>query len=117
MFSTCRSGKNRPPGSRGLSTSREQRAVIAKDHSCGVVAGRAGDAAAGMGAGAAVIEGFQWPAIIGMAEHRPRREKLIERQRAVEDIATHEPELALEVERRQDLPADHAGRKARCVSV
>jgi hypothetical protein len=41
-----------------LSTSPKQRAVIAEDHARGVVAGGAGDAAAGMGAGAAMVEAF-----------------------------------------------------------
>src|SRR6266568_1233750 len=39
-----------------LSTVSEERAVIAQDRAGGVVAGGAGDAAAGMGAGAAMIE-------------------------------------------------------------
>ena len=44
--------------STGLSTASKQRAVISKDHPRGVVAGGAGDAAAGMRATAAVIETF-----------------------------------------------------------
>ena len=62
------------PGTRRLDDSPKQRPVIPDDHARGVVAGGAGDAAAGMGAGAAVVETFQGAAIIGMAEHRPRRE-------------------------------------------
>ena len=38
--------------------SRKQRPVIAKDDARGIVAGRAGDAAAGMGAGTAMVEAF-----------------------------------------------------------
>src|SRR5580698_1525995 len=53
----------------------KQRAVIPQDRLRGVVAGRAGDAAAGMGAGAAVIEPLQRPAIVGVSEHRPGREQ------------------------------------------
>ena len=45
----------------------EQGAVIGQDRPRGVVAGGAGDAAAGVGTGAAVVEPFQRPAIIGMA--------------------------------------------------
>jgi hypothetical protein len=39
-----------------LSTCCEQRAVVGKDSAGGIVAGGAGDAAAGMGAGAAMVE-------------------------------------------------------------
>ena len=39
-------------------SSPEQGAVIAEDHAGGVVAGGAGDAAAGMGAGAAMVQAF-----------------------------------------------------------
>src|SRR5207237_1599757 len=36
--------------------------------------------------------------------NRAREEQLLERQLALEDVAFREPELALEVERRQNLP-------------
>src|SRR5882724_7210094 len=75
-----------PKRSTGLSMICEQRPVIAQKRLRGVVAGGAGDAAAGMRAGAAMIEALQGAAIVGMAQHRPCREQLIERQRAVEDI-------------------------------
>src|SRR5947208_4439418 len=88
-----------------LIPSPKQRPVIAQNHARGVVAGGAGDAAAGMGAAAAMVEPLQRPAIIGVAEHWPRREQLIERQRAVKNIAAEQPELALQIERREDLPA------------
>jgi hypothetical protein len=52
--------------------SAKQRPVVAQDHPRGVVAGGAGDAAAGMGAGAAMVEAFEGPAVIGVAQHRPR---------------------------------------------
>ena len=58
--------------------SPKQRPVIPQDRTRGVVAGGAGDAAAGMGAGAAMVEPLQRPAIIGVAEHRPRREQLVQ---------------------------------------
>src|SRR4030088_3754679 len=77
----------------------KQRPVIPKDHAGGVVAGRAGDAAAGMRAGTAMVEALQRSAIIGVAEHRPRREQLVQRQRTMEDIAPEQAELALQVER------------------
>ena len=60
-----------------------------------------------------MIEALQRPAIIGMAEHRPRREQLVERQRAMKDVAAEQAEIPLEIERRQNLAADHACREAR----
>ena len=42
------------------------------------MARRAGDAAAGMGSGAAHVEARQRPAVVAVAEHRPRREQLIQ---------------------------------------
>src|SRR6266481_2303450 len=86
------------------SPSSKQRPVIAEDDAGGVVAGGAGDAAAGMRAAAAMVEAFQGSAIIGVAEHRPRRKQLVQRQRAMKNIAAKETELALQIERRQDLP-------------
>src|SRR5258706_12012826 len=80
--------------------SPKQRAVILQDHPRGVVAWGAGDAAAGMGAGAAMIQAFERSAVIGVAQHWPRREQLVQRQRAVKNIAAQETEVALEVERR-----------------
>src|SRR5262245_50973016 len=73
-----------------LSRRSEQGAVVGKDGAGGIVAGGAGDAAAGVGAGAAVIEALQRPAVVGMAEHRPRGEQLVQRQRAVEDVAAEQ---------------------------
>ena len=80
--------------------SPEQRPVIPEDDARGVVAGGAGDAAAGMGAGAAMVEAFEGPAVIGVAQHRPRREYLVQGQRAVEDISAQQSEFALEIKRR-----------------
>ena len=77
--------------------------MISQDGARGIMARRAGDAAAGMGAGTAVIKPLQRPAIVGMAEHRPRREQLIERQRAVENVAAEQSEISFQIERRQDL--------------
>jgi hypothetical protein len=56
-----------------------QRAMIPQNHLRGVVTGRASDAAARMGAGTAVIKPLQRAAVIGMAEHRSRREQLVQR--------------------------------------
>src|SRR6266480_4534825 len=97
--------------------SPKQRPVIRQNHARGVVAGGAGDAAAGMGAAAAMVEPLQRPPIIGVAAHWPRREQLIERQRAVKNIAAEQPELALQIERREDLPAHDACRKTRRITI
>src|SRR5258706_5488419 len=97
--------------------SPKQRPVIAQERGRGVVAGAAGDAAAGLRAAAAMVEAFQRPAIIGVAEHRPRREQLIERQRAMKNIAAEQAELTLQIERRENLPADDACRKTRRVTI
>src|SRR5581483_1645054 len=78
------------------------RAMVAQDHLGRIVAGRAGDAAARMGAGTAMIEPLQRTTIIGVAQHRARGEQLIQRQRAVEDVAAEKAELALQVERGED---------------
>ena len=86
---------------RGLGASKPPTLQIRNDRARGIVAGRAGDSAAWMGAGSAMVEGFHRAAVIGMAQHRPRREHLIERHRAVEDVAADEAECAFEVERRE----------------
>src|SRR5208282_2090309 len=78
-------------------------AQVRQDHLRRVMAGRAGHAAARMGARAAVIEPGHGTAIVGVSEHRARREQLIERQRAVENVAAEKAELALEIERAQHL--------------
>src|SRR5258705_6797239 len=92
--------------------SPKQRPVIPEDDARGVVAGGAGDAAAGMRAASAMVETPQGAAIIGMAEHRPRRKQLVQRQRAMKNVAAEQAELALEIERRQDMAANHARREA-----
>src|ERR1700689_444375 len=50
----------------------------------GIGTGRAGDAAAGVRAGAAHVQAWQRSAIVAVAEHRPRREQLIQAERAME---------------------------------
>src|SRR5258705_2712397 len=97
--------------------SPKQRPVIPEDDARGVVAGGAGDAAAGMRAASAMVETPQGSAIIGLAEHRPRRKQLVQRQRAMKNVAAKQAELALEIERRQDLAADHACREARRILI
>ena len=61
----------------------------------GVVPRRPGDAAARMRARAAQIEARDRHAVVGKAEHRSRREQLIECQCAVENVAAGQAELAL----------------------
>ena len=74
-----------------------------------VVARCAGNAAAGMGAGTAHVEAFHRRTIIGVAHDRTRREYLIERQRAVHDVAARETEGAFQIKRRQRHAAEHGG--------
>src|SRR5215469_3243320 len=66
-----------------------------------VVAGGAGDAAARMRARAAHVEPRDGRAVIGMTQHRTRGEDLIERQRAMHDVAAEDPALTIKIERRQ----------------
>src|SRR6266700_7849750 len=73
-----------------------------------VVARRSGDAAAGMRTGSAQVQPAHRRAVVGVAEHGPRRKELVERQRAVEDIPADHAELALEVERGEYFPGDDA---------
>src|SRR5215210_493036 len=72
-----------------------------------IVAGRAGDAAARMRARTAQIEAFERHAVIGVADHRPSAEQLVEAHLPMENVATDEAEAALEIERRVDLAADY----------
>src|ERR1700687_1398284 len=81
---------------------------IAKNFPRRIVSGHAGDTAAGVSARAAHVQALQRAAIVTMTEDRSRREELVQREGAVEDIAPDESELALEVERRQCVPGDDA---------
>src|SRR5206468_10907757 len=92
-------------------------APIAKDCARGIVAGRAGHAATGMRARATVIEAGDRAAVVRMAEHRSRPEQLIERERAVEDVAADEAERLLEIERAQRLATNHARLEASRVAL
>src|SRR5438309_2938426 len=81
-------------------------APIGEHRMSGIVARSAGHAAAGMGAGAAQIEALERHPVSRRANHRPRAEQLVEAHLAVENVAADQPEAALEVERRMDLPAE-----------
>src|SRR5690606_9707983 len=89
-----------PPAGRDSGQIRDYRARR-------VVARCAGHAAARMGAGTAQVQARQRAAIVRLAEYRPRAEQLIEAQRAVEDVAADEAEVAFEIERALDLAAEH----------
>src|SRR5215471_13278403 len=81
---------------------------IVKDRPRRIVAWRAGDAAAGMRARAAMVEAGDGAAVVRVAQHRPRPEQLVKRQCAMEDVAADEPKRLLEVERAQRLAANDA---------
>ena len=78
---------------------------------------RARHAAARMRARPAQIEPLQRHPIIGRADHRPRAEQLVEPHLAVENVAADQPEAALEVERRMDLPPEHRAWQPRRMAV
>src|SRR6185437_14573993 len=86
---------------------------ILEDLARGIAPRQAGDAAAWVGARAAQIKARNRHPVIGVAVDGPHREELVERKRPVEDVATDEAELALEVERRERAPAEHTRRKSR----
>ncbi len=86
---------------------------VAQDLARRVVPRNAGHAAARMRAGAAEVQAAHRRPVVAVTEHRSRREQLVERQRAVEDVAADEPELALEIERRERATAEDAGLEIR----
>jgi hypothetical protein len=66
--------------------------------------------------GAAHVQAGDRAAVVAVAQHRARGPQLVERHVAVHDVASDEPELALEVDRRERHDADdrllEAGREA-----
>src|SRR5258708_29880165 len=80
---------------------------VLEDFARGVVARGAGHATSGMRSRAAEVHAFDRHSIPRMPKDGTRAEKLVQRELAVEDVATHEPEFALEIERRQDSPSQH----------
>src|SRR4029077_19539051 len=82
-------------------------AKIAQDLARRVVTRSPRHAPARMRAGAAHVEPLQRSAVVAVAEHRARAEQLIEAQGAVRDVATDEPEGALQIERTHDLTAEY----------
>src|SRR5258708_7305279 len=63
----------------------------------GVVPGDPGNAAAGMRSRAAHVQALERPAIVAVSEHGSGGEQLVERERAVEDVAADQTEFALEI--------------------
>src|SRR5215813_13422163 len=47
-------------------------------------------------------------AVAGVSKHRARGKKLVQCQRAVEDVAIRQAEDSLKIEWRETLPGDHA---------
>ena len=92
-------------------------APVGKHRVRGIMARSAGHPAAGMRARTAQIEALERHPVIGRADHRPRAEQLVEPHLAVEDVAADQPEAALEVERRMDLPPEHRLGEARRVRI
>src|SRR5262245_10973928 len=92
-----------------LRSTRKTPAEVAQHFPRAIVAGRAGGAPAGMRTRPAQIEPAKRRAVVGMAEHRPRRPELVERELPVEDVAADQAEIALEVGGRERAVADHAG--------
>jgi hypothetical protein len=78
---SCRAGQAPP------------QAFLAENLARGVVAGRTGHPAAGMGAGPAQVQALERPAIGAVAQERARRPQLIERHVAVHDVPAVRPNL------------------------
>src|SRR5213592_3784077 len=70
-----------------------------------------------MRTGSAKVQPAYRRAVVGVTEHGPRRKKLVERERAVEDVPADHAEVALEVERREDFSREDARLEIRCVAV
>ena len=92
-------------------------APIAENGARRIMSGRASDSASRMRTGPAKVQAFQRHPIIGGADHRAGAEQLIEPHLAVEDVPADEPEPALEIERRMDLPPEHGLGEARRVRI
>src|SRR5438093_7712014 len=78
-----------------------------------VLAGLAGDAAAGVRAGAEQVQALDWKPVPAAPEEWPPQEPLVERLFAMERMAPTQPVLTLEVEGRDHLAGADAAGKAR----
>src|SRR4051794_38148913 len=81
--------------------------LVAQDLARRVVARHAGDPATRVRTAAAEIDALERHAVIAISQYRAGAEELVQRELAVEDVAAHEPQLALEIERRQQSARDH----------
>ncbi len=81
---------------------------VAQDFTRGVVPRHAGDATAGMRARTAHVQPLERSPIVAVAEDRSCRKQLVERQRAMKDVATGKAEFALEVKRGKHAARDDA---------
>src|SRR3989442_9121326 len=70
-----------------------------------------------MRTGSAQVQPAHRRAVVGVAEHRPRRKELVEGRRAWKYFPADEAEVALEIERRQDPAGEDALLEIRGVAV
>src|SRR5439155_27017870 len=63
------------------------------------------------------VEALERPAVVAASEHRPGREKLIERELPVKDVATGQTELAFQIQRGKRAQRDNACAEAGSVAV
>src|SRR5581483_3778012 len=103
----------RPPG-RALPILLLQ---VGQDLARRVRAGRSRDASAGVRPRAAQVQALDAEPVARMTEQRPPREPAVEPGLGVERVAAREPVLALEVDRRQHLPAGDELAQARRVPL
>src|SRR6266487_936950 len=82
-----------------------------------VVARRSRDAAPGVGTRAAQVQPTHRRTVVGITEHGPGREELVERERSVEDVSSDQAELAFEVKRREYLAREDARLESRRVPL
>src|SRR5439155_11953529 len=87
--------------------------ILSQDPSGGVSARRAHDASSRMGRGPAHPEVAQGGLVLRPSWRRTQEEQLFERQLALKDIPFAQTELALEIERRQDLAVTNDAREVR----
>src|SRR5579885_2069945 len=81
--------------------------LVAQQGLCGIVAGRAHDAAAGVGAGATEVQTLDGRAIASAFGGGPQREKLVGRDLAVKDVAVGHAVTLLNVDGAENLSVQH----------
>src|SRR5215217_6285015 len=89
----------------------------AQDLACGIEAGGAHDASAGVRGRAAEVEAADRRPVTRVAGHGTEREQLARGHRALKDVSAGEVEDALQVGRRQHLAVDHCVLEIRRVLV